>query len=144
MGIKNLILILALCIGCNDNTSKKENPVVYFEIPVSNMERAVTFYKTVFGFEFKRTQIDKYDMSLFPFEKEALGISGSLAKGEVYVPTKNGVILYFKTESIDETLKKAYSLNAKILYPKTDNGLSYVAEIEDSEGNRIALLEDYK
>ncbi|MCZ8344404.1 MAG: hypothetical protein O9301_15325, partial [Leptospira sp.] len=66
MGIKNLILILALCIGCNDNTSKKENPVVYFEIPVLNMERAVTFYKTVFGFEFKRTQIDKYDMSLFP------------------------------------------------------------------------------
>ncbi|MCU0351904.1 MAG: VOC family protein [Flavobacterium sp.] len=142
--MKIVILFFVLCIGCNNINSKKTNPVVYFEIPVKSMERAVKFYRTVFDFEFQNTKIDNYDMSLFPFEKEALGISGSLAKGDVYVPTKNGVILYFKTESIDETLRKAISLNSKILYPKTDNGHGYVAEIEDSEGNRIALLEYYK
>lgn len=131
-------------MGYNCNRSKHTNPVVYFEIPVLRMDRAVHFYKTVFDFEFKKMEIDSYEMSVFPFEEEALGISGSLAKGDVYVPTKNGVILYFKTANIDETLKKAISLKAKILYPKTDTGHGYVAEMEDSEGNRIALLEDYK
>jgi predicted enzyme related to lactoylglutathione lyase len=31
-----------------------------------------------------------------------------------------------------------------ILYPKTDNGIGFVAEYEDSEGNRIALFQKYQ
>ena len=146
--MKILFLFLFLFQSCElikkQKTDRiKTNPVVYFEIPVADMNRAAKFYETVFGFEFERKIIDNYEMSLFPFKKEASGISGSLAKGDVYQPTKDGIILYFKTESIDETLKKVILLNSKILYPKTDNGLGYVAEFEDSEGNRIALSEDY-
>jgi predicted enzyme related to lactoylglutathione lyase len=70
-----------------------------------------------------------------------LGISGALAKGEIYKPTKDGVLIYFKTENIDETLQLATSNSGQILYPKTDNGIGYVAEFEDSEGNRIALFQ---
>ena len=80
-------------------------------------------------------------MALFPFADENLGISGALAKGEIYKPTKDGVLIYFKTENIDETLQLATSNSGQILYPKTDNGIGYVAEFEDSEGNRIALFQ---
>jgi hypothetical protein len=80
-------------------------------------------------------------MALFPFADENLGISGALAKGEIYKPTKDGVLIYFKTENIDETLKLATANSGQILYPKTDNGIGYVAEFEDSEGNRIALFQ---
>ena len=31
------------------------NAVSWFEIPVSNMERAIGFYNTIFGFDRKRT-----------------------------------------------------------------------------------------
>ncbi|AQX06781.1 glyoxalase [Elizabethkingia meningoseptica] len=117
------------------------NPVIYFEIPVHNIQRAEKFYSAVFGFSFEKEIIDDYEMLLFPFEDSKSGISGALAKGDVYKPTQDGVILYFKTENIEQTLKKAVEWGGKILYPVTLNekyGFK-VAEFEDSEGNRIAL-----
>lgn len=119
----------------------KTNPVVYFEIPVTDMERAVKFYASVFDFQFEKESIDNYEMALFPFQQESTGITGALARGDVYKPTQDGAILYLHTDHIDKTLDKALQLGAKVLYPKTINsGHAFVvAEIEDSEGNRIAL-----
>jgi predicted enzyme related to lactoylglutathione lyase len=124
-----------------DTIQKKSNPVVYFEIPVIDMERATRFYSTVFNFKFDTTIIDKNEMALFPFTEEKSGISGALAKGEIYKPTKDGVLIYFNTANIDETLRLANTNGGQILYPKTDNGIGLVAEFEDTEGNRIALYQ---
>ena len=88
--------------------------------------------------------MDNYEMAFFPFEKTKSGITGALVKGDVYKPTQNGVILYFKTEDIENTLKKVQEHAGRVLYPKTLNekyGFA-VAEFEDSEGNRIALHQD--
>ncbi|MCW3466975.1 VOC family protein [Chitinophaga nivalis] len=129
----------------NKTMVKKHNPVVYFEIPVDDMDRAITFYKAVFDFDFSKTIIDHNEMALFPFSDEHSGISGALAKGEIYKPTKNGVVIYFNTENIDAVLKRVLANGGQILYPKTSNGeLGFVAELEDSEGNRIALHEAVK
>ncbi|MFM7486529.1 MAG: hypothetical protein ACKO13_06365 [Cytophagales bacterium] len=55
------------------------------------------------------------------------------------------MVIYFKTESIDKTLKLATENGGQILYPKTSNGnFGFVAEFEDSEGNRIALFQSVK
>jgi uncharacterized protein len=121
--------------------AKMFNPVVYFEIPVLDIDRATKFYKSVFNFTFQKEVIDKNEMALFPLAEENSGISGALAKGEIYKPAKDGVVIYFKTENIDETLKLATSNGGQILYPKTDNGIGLVAEFEDTEGNRIALYQ---
>ena len=120
---------------------KKSNPVVYFEIQVIDIDRATKFYSTVFNFKFDTTIIDNNKMALFPFTEEKSGISGALAKGEIYKPTKDGVLIYFNTVNIDETLRLANANGGQILYPKTDNGIGLVAEFEDTEGNRIALYQ---
>jgi len=124
-----------------DIIQKKSNPVVYFEIPVIDIDRATKFYSTVFNFKFDTTIIDNNEMALFPFTQENSGISGALAKGEIYKPTKDGVLIYFNTVNIDETLRLANANGGQILYPKTDNGIGHVAEFEDTEGNRIALYQ---
>ena len=146
-------LFIQLLTSCGDNPkttieqtgknlmTKKSNPVVYFEIPVTDIDRAIKFYKAVFHFDFDKENIDNNEMALFPFVEENSGISGALAKGEIYKPTKDGVVIYFKTENIDETLKLATSNGGQILYSKTDNGIGLVAEFEDTEGNRIALYQ---
>jgi uncharacterized protein len=127
------------------NMVRAYNPVVYFEIPVIDIDRAIKFYTSVFNFTFEKKVIDKNEMALFPFTEESLGISGALAKGEIYKPTKDGVVIYFKTENIDETLRLATENGGDILYPKTSNGdVGFVAEFEDSEGNRIALHQSAK
>jgi len=121
--------------------TKKSNPVVYFEIPVDDIDRAIKFYETVFNFDFDKENIDNNEMALFPFTDENSGISGALAKGAIYKPTKHGVVIYFKTENIDDTLRLASTNGGQVLYPITDNGIGLVAEFEDTEGNRIALYQ---
>ena len=116
------------------------NPVGYFEIPVSDLDRAVAFYTRVFEVTLERETVDGYAMALFPHREGAAGASGALAKGDVYVPGKVGPVLYFSVTSIDATLKRAQAAGAKLLYAKKSIGAQgFVAEIEDSEGNRIAL-----
>ncbi|QWT85638.1 VOC family protein [Chryseobacterium sp. PCH239] len=125
---------------------KPTNPVVYFEIPVNDLERAEKFYSEVFNFSFEKEIIDSYEMAFFPFEEKNGGITGALAKGDVYKPSKNGVIIYFKTENIDRTLEQAVLHGGSVLYPKRiDEKYGFaVAEFEDPEGNRIALHETVK
>ncbi len=116
------------------------NPVVHFEIPVTDMDRAVAFYEAVLGYRLTRQQVDGYDMAFFPRADGAAGASGALARGDVYRPSKEGVIVYFDVPDIDAVLQKAKARGARILYAKKDIGAAgFVAEIEDSEGNRIAL-----
>ncbi len=118
------------------------NPVGYFEIPVSDLERAVGFYSTVFQVVLERAVIDGYEMALFPLHPDAPGAGGALARGDVYVPGKAGPVLYFTVPRMDIVLARATKIGAKVLYEKKSIGEhGFVAEIEDSEGNRIALHE---
>ncbi|BFM44123.1 VOC family protein [Flavobacterium sp. CFS9] len=118
----------------------KSNPVVYFEIPVTNIERAIQFYSAVFDFEFERDRIHDNEMAFFPLIEGNNGISGALAQGEIYKPTIDGTLVYLNTENIEETINLAVKNGAEILFPITSNGeFGWVAEFKDCEGNRIAL-----
>ncbi len=116
------------------------NPVVYFEIPVNDMARAMAFYSAVFGFDFEMDTIDGNMMAYFPSAGGETGVSGALAKGETYKPTLHGTLVYFAVTDIDRALSVAENSGGSVLFPKTSNDGSYfIAEIEDSEGNRIGL-----
>jgi predicted enzyme related to lactoylglutathione lyase len=116
------------------------NPVFHFEIPVSDMDRAKAFYESVFGYRLTRTEVDGYDMAFFPRADGAAGASGALAKGDDYRPSREGAIIYFDVPDIDAVLQKAKQRGSRILYEKKDIGeAGFVAEFEDSEGNRVAL-----
>ena len=118
------------------------HPVPYFEIPVDDMDRAVAFYEGLLGTKLTRQKVDGYDMAIFPFDEGAPGATGALAKGDVYRPSKNGAILYFRVKDIRQIVAKAQAMGRPILYPVKDIGdAGFVAEIEDSEGNRLALLQ---
>jgi predicted enzyme related to lactoylglutathione lyase len=116
------------------------NPVSYFEIPVTDLDRAVEFYTSVFGHGFERVSIDGNDMALFPNSEGAGGTSGALAKGESYVPGTAGARVYFTVADIPATLARAVAAGGSVLYAETAVGnIASVAEIQDSEGNCIAL-----
>jgi uncharacterized protein len=132
--------------ACSNHQSakmtEKTNPAMYFEIPVTDMKRSMAFYEKIFGFDFELEDMHGNQMALMPFDIDGSGISGALAKGDIYKPSLNGTLIYLRSENIDKTLEKAQSAGAKIIFPKTKAGnYSYVAEIEDSEGNRIGLIE---
>lgn len=114
----------------------------YFEIPVVNLERAIKFYSSIFECEFSQENIHGNEMALFPYDGKNSGITGALAKGEIYQPSLSGTLIYLSTDHIDQTLERVKSQGAEVLLQKTQAGeYGYVAEFKDCEGNRIALFE---
>ncbi len=106
----------------------------WFEISVTDLTRAMNFYSHVFGVEFRVESIHRNEMAIFPDRV------GALAKGASYKPSKYGTRIYLNVENIDKVLKRAIEKDGKVLFPKTAVGVyGFVAEIEDSEGNCIAL-----
>lgn len=132
--------IMAL-VGCaSSQKHNMNNPISYCEIPVNDIDRAMEFYSMVFEFEFEKQSIDGNEMALFPYTAGTEGATGALAKGDSYKPSLDGSRIYFSTLDIDSTLSRATKGGGRVLYPKTDVGdYGFVAEFEDSEGNRIAV-----
>lgn len=117
--------------------------VRYLEIPVSDMDRAVRFYERVFALRLERVDVDGYEMARFPSPGERVGADVALAKGDVYIPSKSGPIVYIHVPNIDAVLARATAAGGSVLYPRKDIGEhGFVAEFEDSEGNRIALSQN--
>jgi predicted enzyme related to lactoylglutathione lyase len=116
------------------------NPVVYFEIPVSNMARACLFYEGVFKLSLEVREIDGNEMALFPYVAGQPGASGALARGSSYVPGKAGARIYFGVADVAETLALVVSAGGQVNYPVTEvPEYGWVAEFLDVEGNCIAL-----
>lgn len=111
--------------------------ISWFEIPVTDLARARRFYEAVFGIVMTIETVDGYAMAIFPGDGTP---GGALVKGDVYVPGKAGPILYFRVPDIDAVMVRAITAGGRSLYAKKDIGANgWVAEFEDSEGNRIAL-----
>jgi uncharacterized protein len=116
------------------------NPVNWFEIPIANLERARKFYEAVFGINLSMNEMGPMKMAWFPMSQNSMGSTGSLVKSEGYVPSREGVLLYFSVPDIDATLKEVNANGGKTLMPKTSIGeYGIIGQFEDSEGNRIAL-----
>ncbi|SMC45233.1 VOC family protein [Sporomusa malonica] len=116
------------------------NPVIWFEIPVVDMERGKTFYEAVFNLKLTIVDMGPRQMAMFPMEMGVAGIGGALVKEEHFVPSYAGTIVYFSVADITGTLNKVVVNKGKELIPKTSIGeYGFCAYFEDSEGNRIGL-----
>lgn len=116
------------------------NTIDWFEIPVTDMERAVTFYKTIFGFEdLPKMEMGGALMAFFPYEGKHN--SGALVKGEGYEPSEKGIKIYFECEALEPILEKVDGAGGTIKQPKQliTEEIGYDAKVLDTEGNIIAL-----
>lgn len=116
------------------------NPVVWFEIPVVDMERGRAFYESVFDRKLTIVDMGSRQMAMFPMEMGIPGVGGALVQEEHFVPSYAGTIVYFSVTDITNILNKVVANKGKKLIPKTSIGeYGYCAYFEDSEGNRIGL-----
>lgn len=120
--------------------NEKLNPVVWFEIPVVDMERSKAFYETVFDRKLTIVSMGPRQMAMFPMEMGVPGVGGALVKEEHFVPSYAGTIVYFSVSDITGALNRIVANKGKELIPKTSIGeYGFCAYFEDSEGNRIGL-----
>ncbi len=117
------------------------NVLNWFEIPVSDMERAVKFYTEVMGYDsMYQMNMGGYDMAFFPMEGE--GVGGALVKGEGCIPNANGSVIYLNANpDLAIPLSKIEAAGGKILMPRQliTEEIGYMATFIDSEGNKVAF-----
>jgi predicted enzyme related to lactoylglutathione lyase len=112
---------------------------VHFELAVDDPERAVKFYRSVFGW-----QIDKWNgptdyWLVTTGESSAAGINGALTRrSEGFMNTVNTV----DVPSVDEAIAKIEANGGKILMPKSPvPGIGWLAYAQDTEGNNFGLMQ---
>ncbi len=120
----------------------KENMVCWFEIPVTDMDRAISFYNAVFKIEVQAQNFGGTIMGWFPFAEGKPGASGSLIQNDAYEPSeKKGSLVYFSSEDVNIELNRVEAAGGSVVQPKTQISpeIGYMGLFIDSEGNRIAL-----
>lgn len=120
------------------------NIVGWFEIPVADMDRAITFYEAILDIRLTRNQMDSLDMAWFPYVENAMGSGGSLVyHPEFYKPSLDGTLIYITSPSgnLNTELLRVEANGGKIIEPRKliAEGFGFMALFIDSEGNRIAL-----
>lgn len=114
----------------------------WFEIPVTDMNRAKEFYESVLDIAISVHDFGGLLMGWFPNNPEKSGATGSLILHEMYKPSKTeGPLIYFSCKDVDNELSRVEAAHGEIVKPKTQIGdeHGFMALILDTEGNRIAL-----
>jgi predicted enzyme related to lactoylglutathione lyase len=117
----------------------------WFEIPVSDFDRAKKFYETLFNFQMPENQMGPARMGFLLYDFQNGGRGGAIVHNpEFYQPNSNGTLVYLNCEpDLSGVLNKVSGAGGKILVEKKavapEQQLGYWALIEDTEGNRVAL-----
>ncbi len=119
-----------------------KNAISWFEIPSTDLDRAATFYETIFDIKLNPLETPEIKMRLFPLE-DMMGVGGAIVSSDGFhrPSLTDGPLLYLNANpDVQKVLDKVEAAGGKIVVPKTAIGeYGFMAAIIDTEGNRMAL-----
>jgi uncharacterized protein len=118
---------------------KLANQLVWVDIPVLDLDRAVRFYSAVLGAPVAKQDYPGMSIGLLPGGDE--DVTGCLHRSDSDRPSDHGPMLYLNCQGrLDEAIAAVVPGGGKILQAKHAIGPhGFRAVILDSEGNRFAL-----
>ena len=113
--------------------------VVWVDIPVIDLDRAISFYSAVLAAPVTRQEFPGASIGMLPHAGES--VSGCLFTSDTVRPSEHGPLVYLNCQDrLDEAVAAAEAYGGKVLHPKHSiGGYGWRAVVLDSEGNRIAL-----
>lgn len=123
---------------------KKQNPVVWFEIYVDDMDRARKFYEKVFKLELTELTdptSESLHMLSFPGDMETPGqASGALVHVDGMKAGGNSTIVYFASEDCSVEEGRVKDAGGKVERSKMSIGeYGFISLVLDTEGNMIGI-----
>ncbi|CAL68006.1 VOC family protein [Christiangramia forsetii] len=121
-----------------------ENPVVWFEIYVNDLNRAKSFYEQVFKTELSEIgdpTDEEIKMLGFPGDMESKGkASGALVYMKGMDVGKNSTIVYFFSEDCSVEESRIKDAGGKVERAKMSIGeYGFISLAKDTEGNMIGI-----
>jgi predicted enzyme related to lactoylglutathione lyase len=115
------------------------NQVVWVDIPVVNLDRAVRIDSAVLGADVTRQEYPGMTIGLLPVSDP--DVSGCLFMKDDERPSGTGLLIYLNAQGrLDQAVAAVEPNGGKVLQPKHQIGpYGFRAIILDSEGNRVAL-----
>jgi uncharacterized protein len=116
-----------------------QNAINWFEIPVSDLDRAVAFYEAVLGVKLRREVFGGRPMAIFPYSDG--GVGGALLHDPRRAPSADGSILYLHVgDRLEQALASAKQAHGEVVLPKTHIGdPGHIGIVRDTEGNLVGL-----
>lgn len=124
----------------NLNEKNMNSYISLFEIPATDISRAVRFYQAIYDIKIEIMEMPEMQMGIFPYENQL--VTAVITKAEGYKPSSDGVTIYLNGgENLQTILDKVEVNGGKIIIPKTPHAdeSGFFAIFHDSEGNKIGL-----
>lgn len=124
---------------------KQNNIITWFEIPVSDIDRAKIFYETILDIQMVKRADGNNEAVFFPFNPDVIQatsgrVTGVLSKSDRNNPSSSGTVVYINASpSIQTVLDKVEQAGGKITVPETQIPAGLIAIIIDTEGNKVGL-----
>ena len=115
------------------------NLVVWFYIPVIDMDRAIPYYENVLNCEVKLLNIKDAKVGVLHFSE--IEPPGCLWETDQEQPSSAGIMVYFSVQGrLEEALSRVTEYGGRIIQPKHPMAAyGYRAIVRDTEGNRLVL-----
>jgi predicted enzyme related to lactoylglutathione lyase len=115
------------------------NQIVWLDIPVLDLDRAIRFYSAVLGAPVRKEEFPGMAIGVLPHEANDVG--GCLFQSKDERPSSSGPLVYLNAQGrLDQAIGAVEKHGGKVLQPKHQIGPhGYRAVVLDSEGNRVAL-----
>lgn len=118
----------------------EKNIISWFEIPVTDFDRARSYYEQVFRIIMQVEEAEGYRRGFFPIYKGK--VSGAICQGKGYEPMPKGPRLFLNCNpDLQPFLDRVEPSGGKVVVGKTMIApkAGYYAFTLDSEGNPIAF-----
>ena len=121
-------------------TKDMKSFISLFEIPATDISRAVSFYQAILDINIEKMQMPGMEMGIFPYEGQM--VTGVIMKGEDHKPMADGVTIYLNGgDNLQTILDKVEGNGGEIIVPKTAHAdeIGFFALFLDTEGNKLGL-----
>jgi len=113
--------------------------VIHFEIPADDTERAVKFYRDVFGWKIDKWEGPADYWLVTTGEESEAGIDGAIFRRE----REDAAVTTVSVPDVEEYVKKAEAAGGKVVMPRVAiPAVGWFAKVADTEGNIFGIMQE--